>query len=130
MKIKVITGQQDVDIEKSACKFQGTTITFPETQNCHSYDLCEDIMRTVQEFYETNRDLIIITYSEVVLDSVRLWVARNGFEYAECVNVLSDGNIVNVPIDKNGEMEEWIDGVFDIKRIILRELFEIRKSRK
>lgn len=130
MKIKIITGQQDVDIEKSACKFQGTTITFPETQNCHSYDLCEDIIKTVQEFYEVNEDLIIITYSEVVLDSVRLWVARNSFEYAECVNVLSDGNIINVPIDKNGEMEKWISGVFDIKRIILKELFEIRQSRK
>ena len=121
MKIKVITGQRGIDIEKSACKFQGTTITFPETQNCHSYDLCEDIMRTLQEFYEENRDLIIFTYSEVVLDSVRLWVARNSFEYTECINVLSD---------KNGEMEKWIDGVFDIKRIILKELFEIRQSRK
>ena len=130
MKIKVITGQRGIDIEKSACKFQGTTITFPETQNCHPYDLCEDIMRTLQEFYEENRDLIIFTYSEVVLDSVRLWVARNSFEYTECINVLSDGNIVNVSIDKNGEMEKWIDGVFDIKRIILKELFEIRQSRK
>ena len=130
MNIKIITGQQDVDIEKYSCKFQGTTIVFPESRNCHSYDLCEDIMKEIQDFYNDNRDLVIVTYSEVVLDAVRLWVARNSFEYAECVNILSDGNIVNVPIDKNGEMEKWIDGVFDIKRIILKELFEIRMSRK
>lgn len=130
MNIKIITGQRGIDIEKSSCKFQGTTITFPETRNCHSYDLCEYIMETVQEFYEEDRNLIIITYSEVVLDAVRLWTARNKFNGTECVNVLSDGNIVNVSIDENGEMKEWIDGVFDIKRIILRELFEIRLSRK
>ena len=130
MQIKVVTGQQGTNIELSACVFQGTKLIFLETRNCHSYDLCEDIMETLQEFYDADRNLIIVTYSEVVLDSVRLWVARNEFENAECVNVLSDGNCINVPIDKNGEMETWINGVFDIKTIILKELFEIRQSRK
>lgn len=86
-------------------------------------------MEIVHEYYDKDKDLIIVTYSEIVLDAVRLWVARNKFEDAECVNVLSDGNIINVPIDENGDMKEWIDGVFDIKRIILRELLKIRKER-
>lgn len=130
MNIKIITGQQGVDIEKYSCKFQGTTIVFPESRNCHSYNLCEDVMKTVQEFYDVDKDLMFVTYSEIVLDAVRLWVARNKFNGAECINILSDENYINVPIDENGEMEKWIDGVFDIKRIILKELFEIRMSRK
>lgn len=130
MNIKVITGQQGSDIENSVYKFKGSIILFPETQQCHSYDLCEDVMRTVQKSFDSDRDLIIATYSEIVLDAVCLWVARNSFENAECINVLSDGSIVNVPINKNGELDRWIDGVFDIKMLILRELFEIRRSRR
>lgn len=129
MKIRVITGQQGIDILESAKEFKGDIIKFPETEICHSYDLCEHIMQIVQDYFDIDKCLIIVTYSEVVLDAVRLWVARNKFEDAECVNVLSDGNIINVPIDENGDMEEWIGGVFDVKRIILRELFKIRKER-
>lgn len=130
MNIKIITGQKGTDIKNSAYKFQGSIILFPETQECHSYDLCEDVMRIVQKSFDSDRNLIIVTHSEVVLDAVRLWVARNSFEYAECVNVLSDGSFIDVPINKNGEMDKWINGVFDIKNVILRELFEIRRSRK
>ena len=129
MRIRVITGQRGTDILEVSKSFKGDTIEFPETEICHSYDLCEHIMEIVHEYYDKDKDLIIVTYSEIVLDAVRLWVARNKFEDAECVNVLSDGNLINVPIDENGEMKEWIDGVFDIKRIILRELFKIKKER-
>lgn len=129
MRIRVITGQQGIDILESTKEFKGDIIKFPETEICHSYDLCEHIMQIVQDHFDIDKCLIIVTYSEVVLDAVRLWVARNKFEDAECVNVLSDGNIINVPIDENGDMKEWIDGVFDIKRIILRELLKIRKER-
>ena len=129
MRIRVITGQQGIDILESAKEFKGDIIKFPETEICHSYDLCEHIMEIVKNHDDINKDLTIVTYSEIVLDAVRLWVARNKFEDAECVNVLSDGNIINVPIDENGDMKEWIGGVFDIKRIILRELFKIRKER-
>ena len=135
MRIWVITGQQNVDILEKSKDFntetyKGEVLEFPEVTPCHSYDLCEKILSLVHKYYEKDKNLIIVTYSEVVLDAVRLWVARNSFEYAECVNVLSDGSFINVPINKNGEMDKWINGVFDIKSVILRELFEIRKSRK
>lgn len=129
MRIRVITGQRGIDILEASKSFKGDIIEFPETEICHSYDLCEHIMKIVQDHVDIDKGLIIVTYSEVVLDAVRLWVARNKFEDAECVNLLSDGNLINVPIDENGEMKEWIDGIFDIKRIILRELFTIRKER-
>ena len=129
MKIRVITGQQGVNIFEVYNEFAGNIIKFPETKTCHSYDLCEHVMQVVQKYFETDSDVNIVTYSEVVLDAVRLWVARNKFEGAECINVLSDGNCINVSINKNGEMETWVKGVFDIKQIILRELFEIRKER-
>lgn len=129
MKIRVITGQQGVNIFEVYNEFAGNIIKFPETKTCHSYDLCEHVMRIVQDHFESDSDVDIVTYSEVVLDAVRLWVARNKFEGAECINVLLDGNCINVQIDENGEMETWVNGIFDIKQIILRELFKIRKER-
>ena len=118
MKIRVITGQQGVNIFEVYNEFAGNIIKFPETKTCHSYDLCEHVMRIVQDHFESDSDVDIVTYSEVVLDAVRLWVARNKFEGAECINVLLDGNCINVSIDKYGEMETWVNGIFDIKQII------------
>ena len=129
MRITGITGQRGVKIVESSKQFKDNVIKFPETEICHSYDLCENVMKIVQNHFELESDVNIITYSEVVLDAVRLWVARNEFEGAECVNILSDGNCINVPIDKYGEMKEWVNGVFDVKSIILKELFEIRKKK-
>lgn len=129
MKIRVITGKQGVDIFNVYKGFIGNIIEFPESEICHAYDLCEHVMQAVQKHFESDSDVDIVTYSEVVLDAVRLWVARNKFEGAECVNILSDGNCINVQIDENGEMETWVNGVFDVKQVILKELFEIRKER-
>lgn len=129
MKIRVITGQQGVNIFEVYNGFAGNIIKFPETEICHSYDLCEHVMQAVQKCFESDFDVDIVTYSEVVLDAVRLWVARNKFEGAECVNILSDRNCINVQIDENGEMETWVNGIFDVKQVILKELFEIRKER-
>ena len=128
MKIRVITGQQGADIFNVYKGFVGNIIEFPESEICHAYDLCEHVMQAVQKHFESDSDVDIVTYSEVVLDAVRLWIARNKFESAECVNVLLDGNCINASIDKFGEMETWVNGVFDVKQIILKELFEIRKE--
>lgn len=107
MNIKIITGQQGSDLLHYANKYDGTKVEFPEVNICHSYDLCENVMEITQEYYDRDIDLIIVTYSEIVLDSIRLWVARNKFSNAECINVLSDGNYINVPINENGEMDRW-----------------------
>ena len=128
MRIRIITGQQGVDILNAYKGFIGNIIEFPESKICHAYDLCEHVMQAVQKYFESDSDVDIVTYSEVVLDAVRLWVARNKFEGAECVNVLLDGNCINASIDKYGEMETWINGIFDVKHVILKELFEIRKE--
>lgn len=135
MKIYVVTGQRGADIVEMAnklkAKYQCKMIKFPETKPYHSYDLCDYMLGIVHGCYENNENLVVVTYSEVVLDSVRLWVARNKFTGAECINVLSNNDeIVNVEIDENGEMEQWVRGVFDIKRIVLKELLYIRRSRK
>ena len=129
MRIRVITGQQGVDIFNAYKGFIGNIIEFPESEICHAYDLCEHVMRIVQENFDADSDVDIVTYSEVVFDAVRLWIARNKFEGAERVTVLLDGNCINASIDKYGEMETWVNGVFDVKRVILRELFKIRKKR-
>lgn len=129
MKIDILTGQRGTDIAKHAAHYIGDKIEFPETQICHAYDLCENVMETIQKHFDNNEDLVILTYSEVVVDAVRLWVARNKFLYAQCNNVLTDDTVQVSPIDEYGEMD-WIIGIFDVKQIILKELFTLRKDRK
>lgn len=130
MKINIVVGQKGIDIANLTNDLNGEIIKFPETKILHSYDLCEYVMNMIQNYYEKNKNINIVTYSEIVLDSIRLWVARNNFKNAKCTNILSTGEMIEVPINEYGEMEEWITGVFDIKQVILRELFEIRKSGK
>lgn len=130
MKINIVVGQKGIDIANLINDFNGEIIKFPETKILHSYDLSEYVMNMIQNYYKKDKDINVITYSEVVLDSIRLWIARNNFKNAKCINILSTGEIIEVPISEYGEMEEWITGVFDIKQVILRELFEIRKQKK
>lgn len=130
MRLRIISGQQGVDILEASKGYNDDIIAFPEIKICHPYDLCEHVMREIQEYYDKNMDLNIVTYSEVVLDAARLWVARNQFENAECINILSNENLIIVPIDKYGELEKWVEGVFDTKMIVLRELIAIKIKRR
>ena len=61
---------------------------------------------------------------------MRLWGARTKHcDILECVNVLNNGEIHIAKFNEFGEMEFWENGVFDIKSVILKELFETRRMK-
>ena len=134
MIIKIITGQRKSDLidyyNNNFKSYKGDILIFPETKTYHAYDLADYIMEIVHENINKNKDLIIITYSEIVLDAARLQMARHSFKGGQCISVMDDNSVIEVDINENGEMNEWPSGVFDIKLIILRELFEIGKERR
>ena len=79
-------------------------------------------------YFKANKDLVIVTYSEIVLDSARLWRARTGHcDILKCINCMDNGEIRTSGFNEYGEMESWEEGVFDIKRVILKELLEIKR---
>ena len=141
MEIKIISGQRGICLEEYIPKKENV-IRYPEIQYgaIHAYDLVDKILPLCQDFYNRDEDLIIITYSETVLDAVRLWVARTGFENASCDQVVIKEQftkehtckmtveVKNSKINTDGQMESWEVGVFDVKTVILGELFKYRKD--
>ena len=113
MNIKIITGRRGMDIkgilQEYDRDFEGyeNILKFPETEICHSYDLCDYILKFIQKNYEENKNIVIITYSEVVLDATRLWVARNSFEGAKCIMLINDSKLIESKINTVGEMDNW-----------------------
>lgn len=130
MKIKIITGQRNGDFSQIA-KNYNNIVYYPESKEIHPYNLADNILELCEKHYNENKDLIIVTYSEIVLDAVRLWGARaKHCDILECVNVLNNGEIRIAKFNEFGEMDFWEAGVFDIKTIILKELLEIRRNKK
>lgn len=130
MEIKIVTGQRNADLAQMVRNYNNVEY-YPESKRIHPYNLADNILELCEKHYNENKDLIIVTYSEIVLDTVRLWGARTKHcDILECVNVLNNGEIRIAKFNEFGEMDFWEDGVFDIKTIILKELFEIRRHKK
>ena len=66
--------------------------------------------------------ILIITFSDHVLNAVRVAVKKNKFENAECIQMLNNGEVVISKILPNGRMTEWVEGIFDIWDGALMEL--------
>lgn len=130
MEIKIVTGQRNADLAQMVRTYNNVEY-YPESKRIHSYNLADNILKLCEKHYNENKDLIIVTYSEIVLDVVRLWGARTKHcDILECVNVLNNGELHIAKFNEFGEMDFWENGVFDIKRIILKELLEIRINKK
>lgn len=109
MKIKLITGQRYGELKKVV---EGETdidiVWYPEEKEIHNYDLIEEILELCDKYYNTDKDLIIVTYCECVLDAMRLWGARTKHcDILECHNVMNDGEIHIAKFNEYGEMEFW-----------------------
>lgn len=126
MEIVIITGQRNGNL--SVIGDYKHIRYFPEQITLHPYKLSEKILKLCDIYFKANEDLVIVTYSEIVLDSVRLWGARTGHcDILKCINCMDNGEIRTSGFNEYGEMESWEEGVFDIKRAILKELLEIKR---
>ena len=128
MEIIIITGQQNGSLY-IPYKYEHVKY-FPEEKTLHPYKLSKKILELCDMYFKANKDLAIVTYSEIVLDSIRLWGARTKHcDIVECINVLDNGETHIAKLNKFGGMDFWEDGVFDIKSVILKELLKIRYRR-
>ncbi len=129
MEIKIVTGQRNADLAQMVRTYNNVEY-YPESKKIHPYNLVDNILELCEKHYNQNQDLIIVTYSEIVLDAIRLWGARTAHcDIVECINVLDNGETHIAKLNKFGGMDFWEDGVFDIKSVILKELLKIRKSK-
>ena len=127
MEIIIVTGQRNGSF--IAGDYEHVKY-FPERDTLHPYKLSESILKLCDTYFKANEDLIITTYSEIVLDSVRLWGARTGHcDILKCISCMDNGEIRTSGFNEYGEMESWEEGIFDIKRVILKELLDIKREK-
>lgn len=128
MEIIIITGQQNgslyIPVKYEHVKY------FPEERTLHPYRLFKKILELCDMYFKANKDLVITTYSEIVLDSIRLWGARTGnCDILKCINCMDNGEIHTSFFNEYGEMDTWENGVFDVKKVILKELLDIKRKK-
>ena len=128
MEIIIVTGQRNGSLYLAG-NYEHVKY-FPEQSTLHPYKLSEKILKLCDTYFKANEDLIITTYSEIVLDSVRLWGARTGHcDILKCINCMDNGEISTSGFNEYGEMDVWENGIFDIKKVILKELFDIKRGK-
>ena len=118
MKIVIISGQKNADIQKALQQLNlNDCIQYPESEILHNYDLSEKVMELCDACHTQNRDLKIITYSEIVVNSARLWAIRtNNIGLFKMVSVMDNGETRETKMDESGELIKWEDGVCSKKQ--------------
>lgn len=128
MEIIIITGQQNGNLHLAG-DYEHVKY-FPEQNTLHPYRLSERILELCDMYFKANKDLVIATYSEIVLDSARLWGARTGnCNILKCITCMDNGEVHTSTFNEYGEMNTLEHGVFDIKKAILKELLDIKRKK-
>jgi predicted ATPase len=133
MKIEIVSGQQHADIENffnellsqnKVCKDDKSCciLSYPEHKIAHQTATLNYIRGVVDKCITENRDLFILTYSDHILNGIRLEIKKHQFEGAVCHQILDNGEDYRAVIDKDGHMSCWANDVFDTWDIALTEL--------
>lgn len=127
MNITLITGQSQADLKGYITNMHDIVYQYPESKPCHPVKLHQAIQLYLTEHYENDEDVFIATYSDVVFDSVRVWVTRNDFENTKVIMLTNDNSIVSGTIDSDGNVSHYLPEVNTIKVSLLKELYDIRR---
>lgn len=63
-------------------------------------------------------------------EHVKYWGARTGHcDILKCISCMDNGEIRTSGFNEYGEMDVWENGIFDIKKVILKELLDIKRGK-
>lgn len=134
MKLEIISGQQNVDLEEKLCsilkehnisRYDGTRVLiFPERAILHPKKLYDEMKSRIEKHILEGKDLIICTYSDHVLNAARVMINKYEFENGVCRQFLDNGNELYAKINKRGRME-FAKDIFDVWDNALNELLGI-----
>lgn len=136
MAIYVISGTANIDtntlIEKfreftSQEKFKdkgGVMFEFPEySEKQHPQNLFNDIKKLTKDCIKCKCNLFILTYNDHVFNAVRCSIKETSYEEGNCVAYINTENQpITSKILKNGTLEYWENGIFDMWEKALMEL--------
>lgn len=134
MKLEIISGQPGIE-ESQMCKlFAEENISdietksmlhflrFPERTIFHPKKLYDEIRRIVKDYIKADRDLFIFTYSDHVLNAVRVEINKHHFVGAKCHQFLANGDDKCADITPEGGLTYWAEDIFDVWENALDDL--------
>lgn len=124
MKLIIVTGQEDSDVEKLFRKIisenkytydNAPKMVFPERSSLlyHPRKLYKNVRKVVSSHIDRNEDLFVATFSDYTMYGIRVEVRLADFEGAKLYQMKSNGDVVVEEIESDGKCS-YIDGVFDI----------------
>lgn len=124
MKLIIVTGQEDSDVEKLFRKIilenkytydNAPKMVFPERSSLlyHPRKLYKNVRKVVSSHIDRNEDLFVATFSDYAMYGIRVEVRLADFEGAKLYQMKSNGDVVVEEIESDGKCS-YIDGVFDI----------------
>lgn len=124
MKLIIVTGQEDSDVEKLFRKIisenkytydNAPKMVFPERSSLlyHPRKLYKNVRKVVSSHIDRNEDLFVATFSDYAMYGIRVEVRLADFEGAKLYQMKSNGDVVIEEIESDGKCS-YIDGVFDI----------------
>lgn len=134
MKIEIVSGQPGANINDFFTQLldkngiyvgdikQEHFMIYPENVVANQKVVFEKVRAKVRDYIEKGKDLYILTYSDHVLNAVRVEIKKNHLEGCKCHQILSDGRDVCAEIDDEGMLTHWVDDIFDVWDKALTEL--------
>ena len=81
----------------------------------HPSELFERMIKVTNDCIKNNKSLYILTFSDHVLNGVRVAIKENKKEViAECHQLHDGGEVSICPINKEGDMSIWEKDIFDV----------------
>ena len=135
--IFILSGTENVNINKKFDTFvYGLKVNYnlkdddiiiykwPEKFMAHHPKTLYDKMKNfINEAIELNKHVIIMTYSDIVLNAIRVCIKKHQYNQRNCVYQYTDNEHFTISnINKDGCLDIWIDGIFDIWDNALTEL--------
>lgn len=131
MKINVFGSSDDfnsIDIMTRKIKHmnaydKGDVIYFPENMYHHPKSVMRYIQNEIEDAIYEERNITIVTYSDHVLNGVRIAVKRSkSLDVNANVYQFNKFGETDATIDKSGRLSEWAEDVFDTWDKVLLEI--------
>lgn len=126
MKLEIVTGQSDINIDDFFTGLlkqnnidvedleQKHYLIYPERKIYHPKKLYDTIRKIVREHIELNSDMFILTYSDHVLNAVRVEIKNHNYEGGKCHQILNSGDDICADITNKGGLTRWANDIFDV----------------
>lgn len=134
MKLEIMSGQPGIVLNDKFTNLlrensyyvgdleQKNFMIYPERYIFNQKELYGEIRKQVKKYLEEDEDLFVLTYSDHVLNAVRVEIKKHGFKGGRVHQFTKDGDEVVAHILPDGRLDVWVPDIFDVWEQALSEL--------